>query len=121
MASKTIIIFCAFNFLAFTASTLVFPNSLKAVDECANCKANVTILAQFLAKEQIVNATIDSFHRDLCPYYSNDTAGCQKNVTAFWPLMAAALFTNTDVPINSCVGMQICNKTDSSKLLIRSK
>ncbi len=80
---------------------------------CDNCKTNVTKMAKFLASPGVVNATVTSFLRDLCPYYApnNDTKACEKNVTLLWPPMASALFNDPDVPMNACQEMKQCNKS----------
>lgn len=60
---------------------------------------------------QVINATIASFNRDLCPYMApkNDTKGCQKNVTMLWESMAKLTFSNTHlVPIRTCQAMNHC-------------
>ena len=48
-----------------------------------------------------IHATIQSFTRDLCPYFPNSDA-CKKNVTAMWPAMAKALFSNKDAVSSLC-------------------
>jgi hypothetical protein len=103
--------------LTFAVSVMAFglrfEGNVAAMTDCDMCKANLTKLVTFLAGDMGVKATVESFNRDLCPYYSNDTKGCQKNVTATWPLMAKALFGTalTDTVMAGCQGMGHCNKT----------
>lgn len=99
------------QFIAVSAFVFSLATVSKA-DDCDNCKSNVTKLATFLASPEVINATIESFNRDLCPYYTNETEACRKNVTLLWPSMASALFKNADVPEAACQGMNKCNKTN---------
>ena len=68
--------------------------------------------------DQVINATVVSFNRDLCPYMApnNDTKGCQKNVTAVWPSMAKAIFSNTHLmPIKACQNMNPAHCMNATK------
>ena len=122
MASKLNMVsffrFIGLCFLAFaSANCLPSANSVNSAnsanfadlkDACSDCKANMSSLGKFLTMDEVISATVDSFNRDLCPYYSNDTKGCQKNVTEIWPLMAKALFVNPVAQRMVCEGMKMC-------------
>lgn len=102
-----ICVIVAFSFVVVVvASAAATPD-----DACAECKANVTKLAAFLASDETVNVTIKSFNRDLCPYSGKDTVACQKNVTALWPSMARALFTEQSIPEVACLAMKKCSSS----------
>ena len=63
------------------------------------------MLSQFLITDQVLAATVISFRNDLCPYEAPEgaTEACQKNVTAVWPSMAKAIFSNENkVPMTVC-------------------
>merc|ERR1712004_184145 len=51
-----------------------------AQDACADCKANISKMADFLVLDKVLNATVTSFQNDLCTNnaYTNDTKGCVK-------------------------------------------
>ena len=73
-----------------------------------NFQTNVTMLSKFLITDQVLKATVNTFNNDLCPYEAPEgaTEACQKNVTAVWPLMAKAIFSNEDkVPMTVCQNM----------------
>ena len=110
---KTIAVSITVAFLAGLTFAAV-PRFQSAPDECANCKTNMSKMAAFLATDMVIEATVTSFKNDLCPYLSNDTKACQKNVTAVWPAMAKAFFnekTNPTGPTLACQTMKQCNKT----------
>merc|ERR1712043_68067 len=47
---------------------------------------------------------------------NNDTKGCQKNVTAVWPSMAKAIFSNTHlVPIKVCQNLKPAHCMNATK------
>ena len=98
----------------FVAYTLAQnpPLVTKAQDACADCKANISKLADFLVLDQVLNATVTSFQNDLCTNndYTNDTKGCVKNAT-IWIPMAKAFFPKTEVQMIACQEMGKCNKT----------
>ena len=86
---------------------------LCASANCTNCKANMSTLGKFLASDEIAQATVDSFKRDLCPYYiaAAYEEECEKNVTALWPAMAKGLFSSTKAQGMVCQGIKQCNAT----------
>merc|ERR1712080_94218 len=107
---KAIIVTFPVAFLA--TMTLALVPKYQAVDECANCETNLTTMANFLASDMVIKATVTSFKNDLCPYSGQDTEACQKNVTALWPAMANTLFKkNMDGAATVCTVMKKCNQT----------
>ena len=99
-------------FLAFTLAQNP-PLVSKAQDACADCKANISKMADFLVLDQVLNATVTSFRNDLCTNnaYTNDTKGCVKNAT-IWIPMAKAFFPKAEVQMIACQEMGKCNKTE---------
>jgi len=86
-------------------------NANDANANCTNCKANMSTLGKFLANPDIIHATVESFHRDLCPYevaaaYLED---CKNNVTKLWPSMAKGLFSSSKAQGDVCQGLKKCN------------
>ena len=83
---------------------------------CTNCKANMSTLGKFLAAKEVIEATVDSFKRDLCPYYiaAAYEEDCEKNVTALWPTMAQGLFSSTKAQGMVCEGIKKCNASVAS-------
>ena len=108
---------CLFSMAVVTAFQprfkIVVPNAGDASANCTNCKANMTTLGKFLASDEIAQATVDSFKRDLCPYYiaAAYEEECEKNVTALWPAMAKGLFSSTKAQGMVCQGIKQCNAT----------
>ena len=109
---------CLFSMAVVTAFQprfkIVVPLTAAAAgDNCTNCKANMSTLGKFLASDEIAQATVDSFKRDLCPYYiaAAYEEDCEKNVTALWPAMAKGLFSSTKAQGMVCQGIKKCNAT----------
>lgn len=108
----------AFFFISTAFVAFGQPMSKATDPDCDLCKTNVTKLGAFLMTDQVINATVVSFNRDLCPYMApnNDTKGCQKNVTAVWPSMAKAIFSNTHlVPIKVCQNLNPAHCMNATK------
>ena len=108
---------CLFSMAVVTAFQprfkIIVPNAGDASANCTNCKANMTTLGKFLASDEIAQATVDSFKRDLCPYYiaAAYEEDCEKNVTALWPAMAKGLFSSNKAQGMVCQGIKQCNAT----------
>ena len=113
---------CALIVALFVAYTLAQnPQALVhkafAQDACADCKANISKMADFLVLDQVLNATVTSFQNDLCTNnaYTNDTKGCVKNAT-IWIPMAKAFFPQAEVQMIACQEMGKCNKTEKIEI-----
>ena len=81
-----------------------------AQDACADCKANISKMADFLVLEKVLNATVKSFQNDF-----KYQQWCLKNVT-IWILMAKAFFPQAEVQMIACQEMGKCNKTEKNEI-----
>ena len=78
-------------------------------------------LGKFLASDEVIQATVDSFHRDLCPYevVAAQLEECNKNVTKLWPAMAKGLFSSNKAHEMVCQGIKKCNATATASHSLR--
>merc|ERR1712088_63529 len=107
---------CLFSMVVVTAFQPRYyqlNNGNDASTNCTNCKANMSTLGKFLASDEVIQATVESFQRDLCPYevVAAQLEECNKNVTKLWPAMAKGLFSSTKAQGMVCQGLKKCNAT----------